>query len=84
MYPACCFSLRPRQRVIDGVFKPDQILHVVSHDRVLHVVALPAADQYVAWCLEFPSVTVTAASRQQAIRQITAAVAAASDLDDEP
>ncbi len=39
-------------------YSADQIVHVVSHSRVFHVVVMPDGNAgYVGWCLEFPTLT---------------------------
>ncbi|MEM6332396.1 MAG: hypothetical protein AAF823_03550 [Planctomycetota bacterium] len=64
-------------------FSPDQVFHVVSHDRVLHVVALPdPSGRTIAWCLEFPDLSATADSRDAAIRALTESIDVTCDADD--
>jgi len=70
---------------VQEYFTPEQVFHVVSHDRVLHVVALMGpAGNTIAWCLEFPGLSVTAATRDAAIRELTESIHATCDLDDPP
>ena len=68
---------------MDQYYRPDQVYHVVSHARVLHVVALPAEDhKFVAWCLEFPTMTVTADTEAEAVRRVTDTIDLTSDTDE--
>ncbi|MEO0963703.1 MAG: hypothetical protein AAFY08_01170 [Planctomycetota bacterium] len=80
---ACVVRQPLAEAIVQEYFTPDQVYHVVSHDRVLHVVALDdPSGQAIAWCLEFPSLSVTAATRDDAIRELTESVHATCDLDD--
>ncbi len=60
-----------RQAMDSGYFSPQDVYHVISCNRVFHVVALPVEEEYVAWCLEFPNLTAAAATRDEAIEQLT-------------
>jgi hypothetical protein len=67
---------------VQAYFTPEQVFHVVSHDRVLHVVALDEpGGEAIAWCLEFPSLSITAATRDAAVRELTESIHATCDLD---
>jgi hypothetical protein len=51
---------------------PSDVFHVVSCERVFHVVVLENGDgQFIAWCLEFPTITLHADSIDQALSQIS-------------
>lgn len=53
-------------------YRPGEVFHVVSCERVFHVVVLESGEgRHVAWCLEFPVITLTAATRDEAIRRIS-------------
>jgi hypothetical protein len=58
---------------MNDYFEPGQVHHVVSCSRVFHVVAMPTGvgDEHIAWCLEFPTLTRTAASKPAAIVALT-------------
>ena len=52
-------------------FKADQVYHVVSHDRVFHVVALRGPERFVGWCLEFPNLTASAENEAAVVEKLT-------------
>lgn len=53
-------------------FGPEHVHHVVCCDRVFHIVADQAdEDEHVAWCLEFPDLTMVGRSRESVLERIT-------------